>query len=1316
MVDVLTLRDIENLDNSLDTTPTVEPQPEVELEVEPEVKPEVQVEPSVETIEPTSEVPAEDVGGFKTLTLRDLGIQPTSDEVRIPIQQSQETIPTLTLKDLQVPFGGFTLEAEDRFLNVYDIFDKYNNKPLTKEEIIADPDLMEIVYQSSEARFPESTTYGKVLKSVDYLQGAATGGSALMNRNYRAMDPEKAFEIWQNYMRKFDSAHSVTVANEIAYTLGVDDETKKRLAGGYLLFNQMDNIFTGEGSWPEMFDGIVDYTSSAVWDPTTILSFGIGKALNHSGTKASGAALQKMLTAAYTSAIENGATKKAAAIAVSNAMAKAMPMATVDAALALGQDFGRQMQLIEVGAQDEYSKAEGALTALGSMFFPVVAGGSALFKEARKSPFAKNTILSYQNIDKMIKKHTPEEAWVRLGQALDRNGLFKHLDSQFGLLKVEGKINFLPWEEAKDKAKRLISEPGKRKRDSEAHVAFFRYFWFGDEKNGIKGYAEALHDAGFIPHPRLKEALENQTSTGILAETMNWIPTARMGKIVREFEKNTGYELYEFRGPNGGVAPKKIQSYFISNASIAGETLWISSELSRLMQAGVGNKETLELYKRTQPSDGPEHNQAALSLYKRLITSHLSTTGANLQGFKTLVTINTAADFFAGAIDLSRGSIAKAFGNEEAAVKYYNRAYGEWGGSFRRVADGLSPDIPIEYADAVLSMNPKIAEKLFRDVSGDGGVTDSLEMFNLDAASYKKLLKDAGLLRTAAGKTSEFLWKGADAYTKGVQTLTLARLQDNLTKRFAFGTNLNQGIMKKYGITPEEFFSNPDVEFTMAKPEFRLIMEQAAYRAMRETASVNWSTLPATNVMRKGAKLIETVTNRSAGGYIVPFGSFLNTTIATAGDLTGINYLRYAAAYGRNAIGILGKSKIDPVTEDGADLLAKTIVGWTAISFGVNGLMGMFEGESSDTAVERVKNGLSFKQDVQADGTVRNREYEWPMSLIRASSQAIAHGLIETGTEDISMRELGYRLLNEEGYAQKFVQAIPVDLRKDLGVQIGPGQAMRDLKDFGTELARNWQILLDGDATPFAYNLMGATFSKITSGATRHLDPINTAYGLLEGKEMNPDLRQGNKFFNDAGRYLNQLTGQSEGMERRATPTRGFASSTDVDVGKQLMVRSSKNPNLVEAMFNSAGVNIFTQARWDGPAKVKNYMDGMLAPALQIQAELALIANPDFFESPQADKEKVIGILTTNAKTMVIDQMENGGQVPQSMDIVRKLNSNKKNVQKVLDLLSFEFKSTDTYDQKMEKILEMEDGYQQLLKIKSLVDTYDEWSSTVTNF
>ena len=1238
------------------------------------------VEPVVPTPEPTPEPivtqAEEETPAPTSFSLKDLGVLPKATPEKV-----QELTSSFKLDDLTGE-PSFVLEGDNNFTDVYALFNKYNNEPLTKENIINDDDFMEVVYQSLEARFPETGVLGKTVRSISGLAGGATGGSALMKRNFRTMGKEKAFEIWQNYQRSFDAAQSVTVANEIAYTLGVDNETKKRLAGGYLLFNQMDNVFTGKGSWGEMFDGVKDYLTATVWDPTTLLSFGVGKAITWGADKTAAKSLQKMMTAAYTNAVASGATKKAAGIAVGNAIAKAAPMATVDAALAFGQDLGRQMQLIDVGAQEKYSAAEGALTAAGSMLLPLAYGGSALFKEARKSGLAEKTILSYKNIDKIIKKHTGQQAWDKLGQALDRNGLFKAIDDQFGTLTARGKINFLPWEQSKDEANRLIASKGERRRDYAANSAFFKYFWFGDPDNGVKGYFEALNDAGFVMHPEIIKDAGNITNA--FSKTIGFINPAKLDKIIRTWERETGYVLDGVRNEKGNISQALVQAVMKQSMSLAGENLWIASELSRLQKAGVSNKDMMDLYKRVQPVDGPKHGQAALSMYKRLITSHLSTTGANLQGFKTLVSLNTAADFVTGAIDITRGAVAKGLGKEEAAEKFFNRAYGEWGGAFRRVADGISPDIPIEYADAILDMNPKIAEKLFKDIAGDGGVNDTLKMFNIDPKNK--------------------FWRTADAYTKGIQTLTFARLQDNLTKRWAFGTNLNQEIMKKYGKSPEDFFSNPDVEFTMAKPEFRELLEKAAQRTMRETASVNWSILPATNFMRKSARYIETITNRSVGGYVVPFGSFLNTTMATAGDLSGINYFRYVGAK------TLGK-QVDPVTEDGAELLSKMIVGWTAVGYGVSGQIG-FEG---DSAVERIQSGLTWKQDRQSDGSIRNREFEWPMSLIRATSQAIAHGMIETDSKDLSLSEIGYKMIADEGFAKKFIGAIPDDLWVDLTVQVGPGQALRDLSDLGTSMSNSWQMAKDGDIGAVAYSLLAASGAKVSSGFTRHLDPVNTAYGMFNGSDMNPDLRQGNKFFNDAGRYLNQLTGQAEDLERRATPTRGFASGKEVDLGKQFFgVRESKSPNLVESMFNSAGANIFTQVRWNGPAKVKNYMDSLLAPALQIQAEKAMAKYPKYFEMKQDEKELVLNEVRTGAKDMVLRQMETGGQVPQSMDIVRRLSQKKNITKKVLDMLPIEFGLLDmTYDQKMERILDMEDGYQQLLKIKNLVDTYDEWNKVV---
>ena len=69
----------------------------------------------------------------------------------------------------------------------------------------------------------------------------------------------------------------------------------------------------------------------------------------------------------------------------------------------------------------------------------------------------------------------------------------------------------------------------------------------------------------------------------------------------------------------------------------------------------------------------------------------------------------------------------------------------------------------------------KVKEKLFRDVTGDGGVRESFEHFNLDKAD---------IITNAAGKV-------LDAYTKGVQTITLVRLQDDLTKRWSFLSHLS---------------------------------------------------------------------------------------------------------------------------------------------------------------------------------------------------------------------------------------------------------------------------------------------------------------------------------------------------------------------------------------------------------------------------------------------------------------------------------------------------------------------------------------------
>jgi len=1193
-------------------------------------------------------------------------------------------------ENLKKGFGSILLETKDSFVDVYGVFQKpkYNNKKLLASEVVSDPDLMEIVYQSLEGRWDSAGAISKIAKTTSQFMGSPSGGSALMKRNYRAMKPKKAFELWQNHQRSFDAAHAVTVTNEILYGLNASEKVQKQLAAGYVLHNQMENIFKGaaKGEWGELVDGIKDYGIAAFWTPETLLAFGITRPITFFGGKAlRDSALEKYLKSGYNNAVKSGARKTAGTLAFSAGLAKAIPMASADAALAFGFDQVRQMQLINVGNQDEIDRLESAMAAAGSILFPFLNGGSALFKEVRKNGSLKDTFVGYQKIDQMVKLSTPEEFSEKVRKMLDEEGLFKALDEQFGVIKGKP-LDMLTWADSKLKSKNLLKKKKKQKtdlNDQEVTQAFYKFLWFGDPEAGVKGYMEALQDAGFVIHPKLVE--DQGTITKVFGQALDYMNDAQATKIVNAFEENTGLKLSGFREPKtGNITSKTLMARFIDGAEIGAQTLWISSEISRLSKAGLKTGAIIDEFKRSQPLQGPKHGQLALSMYKRLITSHLSTTSANVKGFKSLVGINVAADLVVGALEMTRANMLKAFGSTEAAEVHFNKAYGKFGGTTRKLADTIAPDIPVEYANFILDLNPKIASKLFRDIAGDGGVNDSLEMFNMDEANT----------------LSRALWKTADAYTKGVQTVTFSRLQDSLTKRWSFGTNLNMEIMGKYGKSPEEFFSNPDVEFEMATQEFKFLLEKAAQRTMRETASVNWSSLPANNFMRKLARGIETTTNKSPIGIIVPFGSFLNTTIATAGDLSGVNFFNHLAKK------TLGK-KVDPVTDDGQELFAKLVVGWGLIGYGTSGQIGLELDE--ENAITRLENGLTFKQKLMSDGSIVNMEYEWPNSLIRASSQAIAHGMKEFGVDNL--REFSDILINDPaGAGKRFQQSIPEQLWIDLMVQVGPGQAVRDLDSFGSSLGRLWTSFKEGDYEDIGNAILYGTASKIARGATRHLDPINLGFGLFKGSEMNPDLKDGNRMFNESMQYLTHLSGLSDELPIKTSQMKGIATDP-IDAAKGFGgSRTLPHPNLSETMFNTAGIKTYSVSRFKGTPAVKNYMNILIASQLESESILALEKYPDFMTSNQKRQTKIVNEIKANAIEKVRKKFQRSA--PKSLQVLSSLMKKKSKTKEVLNLLPYE-STGRSLEEQLTSILDQEDGINMLTNILQMVETYDNWSKPI---
>ena len=1281
--------------------------------------------PTLSLSDDTSDTNLNIVNTMPTLSLSDTTLDTNPDVV--------DTVPTLSLSDTTyIPQG----QNNSSYIDLEEIFEEYGGKnKLTKELIMDDPRLMEVIRSSLEARYTPGGVLTRARRSASFLSGGDIGG--IKGLDYRSQDDEDVFETWQNWQRSFAGGQTVTTGQEVVYGMGADKDTKMKLGAGYKLFGDgMTNAFVGEGTLSEMGDAILDYGKAAVWDPTTVLSFGLGKLLGFGATKTSAQVAKKAMITAYTDGIKRGATKTAALKAIGESVKKSIPFAVADATFAVGTDVGYQMQLINVDVQEEYSGAQTAFAALGSMaVIPTLTALGATVREFRNSSLSR-VWLNYSKMEDDVFKLGAEEAEELLKGRVNKNILLDSVDENFGTIKGDTK-DFLVWSKLKDVSDKSIKRRNEPYTDSEVLNGFFSYFWRGgvneETKTVSKGYAQALKESGFVVHESMIE--KYGTKTAVYANAINFLNDQQVRKVVKKFETDTGYKL-KFIGEEGKVVSgnkvtaKSLEAHFVRQTREAGVSLQLVSSLEKIKKEGLDTKATLELFTaiekeqavgrligaKVRPpdrsnrgtitsisgdgtyanvkfvnkkdssektirfklkdlkyidaknpkisqsldelipdassvlkkkTDDPARGQFVMSTYKRLLTSHLATTGANLKGFAAMVSLNTAADFATAGINFSQSGFYKYIkGDPDAAVKFYNRGVGSVFGSVRRIADTLSPDMPIAYADKILESQPKIQTRLFRDVSGDGGVRDSLETFNLD---------------NLGGET--VAWKTADSVTKGFQTLTLVRLQDDITKRWSFGTNTNQAIMREYGISPEKFFAKPDVALEMASDRFQtMVLDKAVFRTMRETASVNWSTLPANNAFRTVAKWVENATNRTPLGFVVPFGSFLNTTIATMADLTGVNALRFGIAK------VSGK-ELDFATQEGAEAIGKWAAGWSAIGLGV-----YTKAPAVGSAKERLENNLAYNQELNSDGSVQNLKYDWPISTMRLMSQILAHGLGDSDDpRDFKPSE------------------IPPELITELALQVG-GQSVRDLDVLGQSIIYAANGIGEGNFDPLLS--FGEASLARAQGFMRPLDPINQVYGMVTDKNMNPNLKEAGLIQGQMMRYVNNLFGDTQDLPPKATVTRGTEFTPDI--GKQLLGnRSVSLPNLVEQMMNSAGKPYWKAlSRIDAPDAIRNKMKMLASPFFEASALKYLNKYPDYFDLPLDRKQELLKRMNNETKDNMMKVFEQG--MPKEMNVLRTLSS--KNKDKVKNIQK-EFGIEGDLEELPLSIL---------LQIQTLLDIYDD--------
>lgn len=1150
--------------------------------------------------------------------MADLTFRPATPEELLQAPQTPKFRPA-TPEELAAPkFRPATpeeLSAPPKVWSVQELRQEYG-RGFVQKDFMEDDRLMAIVDADLAARYPDEG--GFVQGAVDAVTGLA-GGSTLSG--WKKLDRKGRFELWQNHQRSFAGGQTVTTANEIHLVTTADDKTKAAMGSGYELFGEMENIFFGDNvSWGDMFDGFRDYASAAVWDPTTLLGFGVGRAYTYGGSRAAAASVRLGAKTVFKETLERevqkgvaktvaqaaartaekeflskglkeigkqAAAQAAKEVTVRGVLKDAAAYGAVDLVSSIGTDIAYQNVLIEAGAQKEYSYAQTGLSALGMLALPGIVyagkGMAGVIKGASKNTKLGKMFQQYQDVAQRAAGMSPNQITGILRAKVNLDQVASDLTETFSKF-ARFKSRFDPWTESVATSKKFVKGRDLGMTDEEVNQLFWKTFLFGEPsksaspsitsklKKGLglrldtpdidptvslsKGYIQAMVDNGLAWVPRF----EDDKITNFIADSIAWLPPKVVKQMRKDFEAATGKKL-DFL-----TSPKAMAAAYEARLSFAGQVLSDSSVAKQVFGGKKGGSfRTIaeELGGGSAKDLSPDRLHYFQSVWKRLVTSHPGTTGLNVKGWAATSALNTLSDFVQGSLNLGHAGLKRMAGDQEGAAQLVQAAKGSVLGAVKRGYRILDPNATKVDFDNLMAMIPKTEEELFRELAGDVGPSGAAARFNMPESKI-----------TSATEI------GVDK----IQGLMGVKLQDEITKQLSFMSAFDQELMKKYGKTFNEFVETNEGLLALKSDKFyEDVIGPALDRTLRETYSKAWSRQQGKSLALNVAKGVEKISSHQIAGYFIPFGKFFNTSMATIGDYSGLNFARHLLKRAFN-------DEVSWAHESGTELLSKAIVGWAAIF------------AMSLESDKKLENGLAWNQQMESDGSIKDVTYDFPESIFHAVGQLLAH-------------------VRKDG-------EVPKDLAVEV-VEMAVGQTFRAsegaVKEL-TALAVTVAELSLEDAGSELLKAALATTGKVASGLTRPLDPINTAAMMYTEDYETADRRQGAKWWNEATRYIDKLIPETilyGGVrEKRNSPTR---PKENPNIGKVLGgVRETGTPTPIESLLNSVGVRSWDSIKWDGSPEVKNRLDQIVEPILNTNAQRALSRYPDFFERDLASREQIL--------------------------------------------------------------------------------------------
>jgi len=1064
-----------------------------------------------------------------------------------------------------------------------------------------------------------------------------------------ALDDEEVVDKFINHMRSFHGGNSITTLSETAWITSADDQQRAIAGMAYGEFDKLGNIFSNKASWAEMFDGIYDYGWAAIVDPVNIIGFGAGKLAGAAGSKAASktilelakkASQKKFGNKAVSDTVKNKFEKEFIKKVMQGAKINKKPRRIIDeenfstlvnkydtkkkvkrelltatgadAAISVGIDVAYQGGLIKTMQQEDFSLFQSGLAALGSLVSGGLAAGSLFVKSKSKGP-------SVDIAEKLEKAR--EEGNLKVGKEIGQT-----LDKTFKYWAGMGKV-------AAELTAKKAGDPTGIGIDE---TSFWKTFLLGVGNNPnapeIRGLVHNIKDAGLVWEGARYEG-DNWTNWiadiiknhGDISDFKTFINRFNVikrqdgkaflpnyEKALDDIAKNQGFK-------KGTDLPEDVQLEFFANrlsmiVSNNAELLNALSQGANITRAKniaeidpkvdakelVSDLEIPSLFEK-----GQNTAKYVQSTIIRNIVTHPGTTALNLTGWSAYSGLQSATDIIKTALYSPKVFFTNKMTKEEKA-KYFSNVLTLHSNKVRNLLD---PETTIESFNSYLKARPEAGKNLMRYLAGGVEQTESFKkQFGFDP-------------------NENMLGRGVENYTNFFQTVYGVKAQDVFTKSVEYMYNIEKQVMRKYGVTFDEFLNRKDLASVMSTDDYLKIEAKAVDDTLRSVFSKRYGAArySTDDLVGSAAKAIEDFRKIPVLGLAMPFGQFFNNTLDFMSDMVGGGALRSAVKYFRKTAD--GQRLAD--SSEVADATIKAGIFWSTI--------GYFA-EKESRALEE---GLGmFEERDENTGRVRNMQYDYPYSLWKGMGRAIAH-------------------LRRDG-------SIPPDVNTTLSETFGLGQFSRQLGQYTNALAGTYRDLTEGNLS-LSFDTLGKLTGKITaqaiSGTTRALDPINQAVGMAQGDDfVGIDRRQGIETLNKSLRYVDNIfIGGMKLLDKDYKPPEKFKTTSDIKQTAQptrlLGFREVPKSSDIQKMFNSIGRPEWRSGIFSKVAEADNRINELIFPQLEQLAGVALRSSR-WKEGTTEDRIKIVAGVMQVAKQRVSKRMQSSPIIKdRRLDLMFKISN-----------------------------------------------------------